>query len=164
MKKLLFMLIAVLAISCSKEKKEETQSDPKEIDKVEIQKEAKPNVVEDFLVDVRTLEKAIDKVSIEDFKAIADKEADTSFKMNATNVKQILDKAKNYSECIIITGNHTIVKITDFNDCKPSKSWDTCVPKGEGFIKKGKLIYQNDYINYIMGTPDAQDRFVYLFR
>ena len=63
----------------------------------------------------------------------------------------------------IIVANHTVIKITDFNDCKPSASWGTCMPMAEGYIKKGVLQHEKDYCNNIIGLPDNQKRTLYLF-
>jgi len=37
------------------------------------------------------------------------------------------------------------------------------MPHAEGYIKKGGLTYKKDYINNIIGLPDAQERTMYLF-
>ena len=83
--------------------------------------------------------------------------------MDKNNIETVLTEAKTYKNCVIITGNHTIVKILDFDDCKQSSSWGYCMPTAEGYIKKGELVSQEDYINNIIGRPDAQKRTVYLF-
>ena len=75
-----------------------------------------------------------------------------------------LEEVKNYSYCIIFVSNHTLVKVNDFNDCIQSGSWGACMPKGKGYIIKGKWNYKEDYINNIIGRAgDGQKRVAYLF-
>ena len=38
------------------------------------------------------------------------------------------------------------------------------MPYAEGYIQKGKLIPQSDYINNIIGRPDLQQRVMFLFQ
>ena len=63
----------------------------------------------------------------------------------------------------IISGNHTIITVIDYDNCKQSASWGACMPFTEGYIKKGKLEHQEDYMNNIVGLPDSQKRTAYLF-
>ena len=37
------------------------------------------------------------------------------------------------------------------------------MPKVSGYIKKGELQYQNDFMNNVIGLPDNQERYMYLF-
>ena len=91
---------------------------------------------------------------------------DTAFiyggSVNKDNIKDALAKAKDFKNVVITVDNHTIVKL-DVNDCKPSSAWSACMPKAEGYIKKGDLVYQNDYANNIIGLPDGQERLLFLF-
>ena len=65
--------------------------------------------------------------------------------------------------CIIIVENHTIVKFSDIKKCNYSGSWGMCMPYGEGYIQNGGLKSTNDFINNIIGKPDAQKRVMYIF-
>lgn len=56
-----------------------------------------------------------------------------------------------------------MVKIKNSMDYKPSRSWSACMPSAEGYVKKGKLIKQDNYLNFIIGTPDSQERIAYFF-
>lgn len=120
-------------------------------------------VVIAFLEDVTALEKEKGANPIADFKALSLKNAVDSININKDNIKDALAKAKNYKHSVVIVDNHTIVKLVDVNDCKASGSWGACMPMGEGYIKRGALNYKKDYINNIIGLPDAQTRSVYFF-
>ena len=74
-----------------------------------------------------------------------------------------MSSAKEYSNLVITTGNHTIVKIIDINNCKQSGAWGVCMPFANGYIKKGELIWQEGYINNSIGIPDSQVRKAYFF-
>jgi hypothetical protein len=80
------------------------------------------------------------------------------------NIKKVLIKSKEYSNCVIVTGNHTIVKILSFDNCQQSGSWKACMPTVEGYIKKGKLNYKKDFMNNVIGKPDKQERVAYFFK
>ncbi|UTW61578.1 hypothetical protein KFE98_16395 [bacterium SCSIO 12741] len=121
-------------------------------------------VVSDFLTDVSSFEDFKSKTPIKDFAAMAD---DASFKskdLDKDNVMEILSEARAYTHVVIIVEDHTLVRIVELKDCKQSGSWGACMPKAEGYIKKGDLVYQNDYINNIIGRPDDQKRTVYMFK
>jgi hypothetical protein len=38
------------------------------------------------------------------------------------------------------------------------------MPRAAGYVKKGDLVYMNDYVNNVIGAPDAQKRMLYLFK
>jgi hypothetical protein len=80
------------------------------------------------------------------------------------NIKKVLIKSKEYSNCVIVTGNHTIVKIISFDNCQQSGSWEACMPTVEGYIKKGNLNYKKDFMNNVIGKPDKQERVAYFFK
>jgi hypothetical protein len=143
MKKITFVIGLLLLIGCSS-KPEDT-------------------IVSHFLEDVKTLEKTTFANPIITFKEAASKEADKTIEFNRKNIKEMLTLAKEYKHCVITTANHTIVKVIDLDDCKKSGSWSTCMPKGEGYLKKGALVYKQNYINNIIGLADAQERIAYLF-
>ncbi|WP_055447318.1 hypothetical protein [Lacinutrix mariniflava] len=166
MKQISILLIIIMALNCKNETKpvaiEKTvtteTSIPKPIEKVVTNTASIP-----FLEDVRSIEKETSKNPIEAFKKDANSIAKEVIKINKDNIKESLIKAKDYKYAIIIVEDHTIIKITDLNNCKPSGAWSACMPNGEGYIKKGDLEYKNDYINNIIGLPDSKERLLYLF-
>lgn len=121
------------------------------------------NIVSNFLSDVTSLESVEGNKSIAMFQEVAKKLAPKVIPISKDNIEDFLKEAKNYKHCVIITGNHTIVKIKDINKCKASGSWSASMPYAEGYVKKGKLSYKQDYINNIIGKPDNQARTAYLF-
>lgn len=121
------------------------------------------NVVSNFLSDVQSLEIDTNTNSIVAFKELAEEIADNKMVISKKNIKKVLIKSKDYSNCVIVTGNHTIVKIISFDNCQKSGSWEACMPFVEGYIKKGKLNYKKDYMNNVIGTPDGQQRVAYFF-
>lgn len=121
------------------------------------------NVVSNFLNDVKSLEIDTNTNSIVAFKELAEEIADNKMVISKKNIKKVLIKSKDYSNCVIVTGNHTIVKIISFDNCQKSGSWEACMPFVEGYIKKGKLNYKKDYMNNVIGTPDGQQRVAYFF-
>ncbi len=121
------------------------------------------NVVSNFLSDVKSLEIDTNTNSIVAFKELAEEIADNKMVVSKKNIKKVLIKSKDYSNCVLVTGNHTIVKIISFDNCQKSGSWKACMPFVEGYIKKGKLNYKKDYMNNVIGTPDGQQRVAYFF-
>lgn len=79
-------------------------------------------------------------------------------------IEEILEDANNYSALVIIVENHTIVKINDFKNCTQSNAWGACMPYGEGYIRKGTLVKQQDYVNNIIGLPDKQLRTAFFYK
>ncbi len=121
------------------------------------------NIVTEFLTDISSLENDTIKRPIDDFKTLANEIADKKIVFNADNIKKVLVKARDYSYCVIVTANHTIVKIDNLDDCQQSGSWKACMPKCSGYIKKGKLNSKSDYMNNVIGRPDDQERVAYYF-
>ena len=121
------------------------------------------NVVSNFLIDVKSLEIDTNTNPIVAFKELAEKIADNKMVVSIKNINKVLIKSKDYSNCVIVTGNHTIVKIISFDHCQKSGSWNACMPFVEGYIKKGKLNYKKDYMNNVIGTTDGQERVAYFF-
>ena len=121
------------------------------------------NVVSNFLSEVKSLESDTNINPIIAFKELADEISDTKMVISKKNIKKVLIKSKKYSNCVIITGNHTIVKIISFDNCQPSGSWKACMPLVEGYIKKGKLNYKKDFMNNVIGAPDKEERVAYFF-
>ncbi len=101
---------------------------------------------------------------IADIAKLAAKTAVKSIELTKENIATALNEAKSYKNCLIITGSHTIAKITDHNDCTQSGAWGACMPAGAGYIQKSGVLNQTEgYINNIIGVPDGQKRTLYLF-
>lgn len=101
---------------------------------------------------------------IDELKLDASENADKVMQLTGENAEEVLAQAKEYTSCLVVTENHTAVRIVDFNDCTQSGSWGVCMPFAEGYIRKeGTMKPQGDYLNNIIGRPDEQERTVYLF-
>ncbi len=99
-----------------------------------------------------------------DITGLADSKADKKIMLTKENIQSAMDEIGKYKNAIIIVGLHTIVKITDAPNCQQSGSWGACMPFGKGLIQKfGILEQKENYINYIIGIPDGQERTLYLF-
>jgi hypothetical protein len=146
MKKILIITSLLLLISCKKEKNQTN------------------NNTISLIKDIKVLNNKTYKTPIKTFNEYASINADKTIRLTKENIKSTLEKAKEYSSCAIVVGNHTVVKIINLNDCKQSRAWAACMPKAEGYIKKGKLNYKKEYANNIIGIPDSQERMVYLFK
>ena len=121
------------------------------------------NTVSKFLIDVKSLESDTNTNPIVAFKDLAEEIAEDKIVVSKKNIKIVLIMSKEYSNCVIVTGNHTIVKILSFDNCQQSSSWKACMPTVEGYIKKGKLNYKKDFMNNVIGKPDIQERVAYFF-
>ena len=121
-------------------------------------------VITNFLKEVRSFEAIEDKAPISYFENLAKESASETIEISEDNITDVLAAAKNYPHCVIIVEDHTIVKITSLEDCKQSGSWGACMPMAEGYIKKGDLEFQEDYINNIIGIPDNQYRTALFFK
>lgn len=97
-------------------------------------------------------------------RQLAMEQADTLFILTANNAEEAFTTAKNYTHCVIFTGSHTIVRVTDFNKKIASGSWKTTMPYGEGYIQRGEMTKKADYVNNIIGIPDNQKRGLFLFK
>ncbi|WP_421921221.1 hypothetical protein [Marinifilum sp.] len=96
---------------------------------------------------------------------LAEAQADKTIELTKDNIEETLKIAKSYKTCIITVGVHTIVKVTDFEDCSPSGAWGACMPMGKGYVQKsGVLNEKKDYIKNIIGRPGSQERKVFLFK
>ncbi|HLP51217.1 MAG TPA: hypothetical protein VK154_10065 [Chitinophagales bacterium] len=122
-------------------------------------------VVRDFFKDVpaATTEKVSNSAPVASVDAIAKKHAAKTISLTKENIAASLNEAKQFKYGVLVVGGHTFVKIDDFTKCYTSGSWGACMPYGKGYIKKGALVAQNDYINNIIGRPDGQVRTLYLF-
>lgn len=139
-------------LSCSSEKE---QNDEKQ--------QTKHSIVADFINDITYLESVETNSEIAAFEQEATAVADRMIPLDKENIASVLVTAKHYKAMVITVEDHTIVKILDLSDCQPSGSWGTCMPMGEGYIKKGGLVKRKDYINNIIGAYDNQQRTAYLF-
>lgn len=101
---------------------------------------------------------------IETFTAHAERDADKRMELTKGNIEDALKTAQKFNYAVVVTENHTIIRLVDFEDCQQSGSWGACMPKGKGYIKRGEMESQNDYINNLMGKPDKQKRVLYLFK
>ncbi|PPK94482.1 MULTISPECIES: hypothetical protein [Nonlabens] len=119
--------------------------------------------VTDFLKDIKSFARSEKGNSIENFQKLADDTAAEKIDISKENFGEALKKATDFKYIFITVENHTVVKIDDVSKCKPSGSWATCVPYAQGYIKKGDMIYQEDYANNIIGLPNDQKRTMYLF-
>ncbi len=97
-------------------------------------------------------------------RQMASVQADTLYILTKDNADEVFVLAEKYSHCLVFTGSHTIVKVTDLNKRIASGSWQTSMPFGEGYIQRGEMAKKEDYINNIIGIPDAQKRVVFLFK
>jgi len=147
MKIIKLSILIILITSCTKNSKLENTDTPEY----------------NALENIKALDDKENKTPIISFKKFADSEADKSILLSKKNIASSLIKAKEYKYCIITVGAHTILKVLDLKNCKQSGLWGTCMPIAEGYIKKGSLKYQKDFINNIIGLPDNQERIMYLF-
>lgn len=149
MKNTFLMLLVTLCVACNNSNKTIEDSEQ--------------NIVTNFLKDVTSFENTEIKNPIAKFKEIAKNEAMMILSLDKSNVDNIITEAKQFKYCVITTGNHTIIKITDRNDCLQSGSWGVCMPKAEGYINKGRYTFTEDYANNLIGFSDDQERKAYFF-
>lgn len=121
--------------------------------------------IKQALLDISLLEKETigGTKPLQAFLDFANSNADKEIEIDKENIGEALKTAQKYEHAFIAVASHTLVNIASFEDCSPSKAWGTCMPKGSGYIKKGELVKQSDYINNIIGIPDNQKRKLYLF-
>ena len=163
MKNKLFAIISVcicVLTSCSAESNKESKKKGNKENKA---LSTEINTVTEFLRDVKTLESDTNVNPIVKFKDLAEGIAKEKLILSKDNINEALTLVKDYSICVIITGNHTIVKVENLDDCQQSGSWKACMPKCSGYIKKSELNFKNDYMNNIIGVPDNQERVAYYF-
>ncbi|TAJ15662.1 hypothetical protein DMA11_00195 [Marinilabiliaceae bacterium JC017] len=131
----------------------------------QVNAQTKAETITQFMNDIVSVEgeQIQEGEPIASINTLAEQKAAKSIVLTKENVKDVLEEAKNYKNCVITVGCHTIVKLTSLTDCIQSGSWGTCMPKGEGFVQKRGLNPKNDYINNIIGRPDAQKRMVFFF-
>ena len=120
-------------------------------------------LVTNFLKDTSTLERANFDQPLEEFITYASEMAQEAVVLDVNSMSGFIEKGSSFKYAVIVVENHTIVKIEDFTNCKTSSSWATCMTFGEGYVKKGNLVFQKEYINNIIGRPDRQKRMGFLF-
>ena len=122
-------------------------------------------IVKEFLKDIpaAVAENINANAPVVSVSAVAKKNAAKTIVITKDNIQSALAEAKQFKCGIIVVGEHTFVKIIDFKKCSVSNSWETCMPYGDGYIKKGALVPTTGAINNIIGRPDDQLRTLYLF-
>jgi hypothetical protein len=153
MKQIIIVLMAIAGFSCSSNDTGTSTN-------------AENVIVARFLTDISSLVDNSEKGKnpIPTFIEEAKQTSDNWHLLTKENINDLLVKAKKYSHCVITTGDHTIVKITALENCQQSASWGACIPFAEGYVKKDNLVHQANYMNYIIGKPDAQERIIFLFK
>ena len=127
--------------------------------------QSKVEKISDFLDSIINFEEASfnEHNPIITIHSMAAEQADEVEQITESNIREILEKGRQFSHCLITVEQHTVVLVTDWENCKQSGSWDTCMPYGKGFIQRGELESHEDYINNIIGTPDAKRRTAFFF-
>ena len=122
------------------------------------------NLVTNFLSETNSLENAEISSPITAFIKVAESTAVKTSELTKENIQDLLTEAKSYKYMVVTTGNHTLVKVTDMDQCLNSGSWGVCMPYGEGYIsRQGNLEFKQDHLNNIIGIPGGQKRMVYFF-
>jgi predicted DNA-binding protein (UPF0251 family) len=128
-------------------------------------KTAKAETISSFLEGIVQTEDA--KINLNEpipaFRQLAQKQAAKTIVLTKSNMSAALDEARQYKHAIIVVGKHTILKITDFDDCQKSTSWGAKMPYGEGYVQNDGMSNKSDYVNQIIGMPDKQTRWLFLF-
>lgn len=166
MKKSIYCIAVLLVlISCSSTPKNEAKVTNQQNTNTEVlvTESVNNNLVKEYLTDTKSFAETTLKQPIVEFKYEADAMKTFKLDFNKNNFKDVIAKADDYKTVVIIVGDHTIVKVEDFNNCSESGSWGACMPYGEGYIKKGDLQFEKGFINYIIGIPDNQIRTAYFF-
>lgn len=99
-------------------------------------------------------------------KENAEATADEVLSLDRANVKEVIAGMKNSSSWLIIVGDHTAVRSVKGAeaDCKVSGSWGECMPLVEGYVRSdGAMKAHGDYMNNVIGLPDDQERWVFLY-
>ncbi|HKK69566.1 MAG TPA: hypothetical protein VJ946_15180, partial [Bacteroidales bacterium] len=63
---------------------------------------------------------------------LAAQQADTVLNLTGENVSETFARAMDYTHALIVTGIHTAVLVTSWEDCAQSGAWGACMPMGEG--------------------------------
>lgn len=164
-KSLLTITVSLSILSCNNTAKEPTKNSHTTTPTIEnvVKTETQKTTEIAFLNDITTLEKET-KTPIKNLIKQAQANASKIISINKDNITESFAIAETYVHALVIVEDHTAVKITNLNDCKPSGSWAACMPMAEGYIKRSSVLnHKKDYINNIIGLPDAQERTLYLF-
>lgn len=149
-KRLLTISLVVFITSCGQQNKKSTA--------------IASDIVPAFLSDISSIEDETEGNPIVMFHEAAQEQADQVITLSKRDIKEVLDRTKVFKHCVITLGDHTIIRILNYDDCSQSGSWGACMPMAEGYVKRGKLVYKKDYANNIIGTPDDQERTAFLFK
>ena len=109
MKKALIVFVTAVALSCSSSEKKESIQDA-------------ISTAQDFINNPETLEEVKDPIN--SFIADATEKADKVASLSKGNIVELLETAKDYKKCVIVTADHTIVLIENLGDCRQSGSWE----------------------------------------
>lgn len=151
MKKIIYLVICAFFVSCVQDKKvNETENHTN-------------SIATDFINDISSLESVKGADCITQLKESAENSASKEMTLSKENIEEYYDLISSGAKGLIIVENHTAVVIDNVQDCKNSGSWGACMPMGIGYIKRGNLEEQEDYINNIIGTPDSQKRVGFVF-
>ncbi len=127
----------------------------------------KSETLSKFLSDIMAIDASVLNSSepIGEIARIAVEQSAKNMELTKENIEAVLDEAANFNHALIIVGSHTIVMITDLNDCRQSGTWAACMPMAKGYVQKsGSLHEKQDYTNNIIGIPDQQTRKIYFFK
>lgn len=125
--------------------------------------EEKPSVALDFAMDPASILN-VEGNPVEALIQDAQANAERALTFYVGNAERALSVAKGFEYAVVVIGNHTVVKIVSYDDCLESGSWGICMPLAEGYIRRrGNMEPVGDYMNNIVGTPDDQNRKIYLF-
>jgi hypothetical protein len=150
----LLALLSLALFSCSEESCE--------VAEVQTQEE-KTAIYDAFLTDLDAL-KDFEGNPVPEFKEYAEKNADAYTELHKSNAEKAFADGKNYKHVFIVYGDHTVVRIVDFDNCTMSGSWGVCMPLGAGYIRKGgDLNYKNAHVNNIISKPDQGEQIIYYF-
>ncbi len=122
-----------------------------------------PKWIKSILKSPKSLGKSEAENPISAFTKSAEQFAERSELLTKSSISSVLELKTGFQYCAVVVEDHTLVIFRNTADCKQSGSWGACMPKAEGYIKKGELIYQKDYINNLIGMPDNQKRTAYFF-
>ncbi|NVK28005.1 MAG: hypothetical protein HWE14_08175 [Flavobacteriia bacterium] len=162
MKKVILALASLAIFACSNEgsnsggNQDQNQGTENQNESVEI------SLLQAFAENPSVL-KTMEGNAIETLIEDAKENADQVLTFYVANADKALDVAKGYKYAVVVTSNHTAVRIASYDDCQQSGSWGICMPLVEGFIRKGgELKEEADYMNMVVGMPDDQNRKIYL--
>lgn len=116
------------------------------------------NIVSKFLRDVKSIESDTNTNPIVAFKELAEEITEDKIILTKKNIKKVLIKSKEFSNCVIITGNHTIVKIISFDNCQQSGSWRLTRDKPLVILTFKRFIQELISLNYLLTDLVHQEK------